>query len=753
MAVEIYPVDAAKTEQLIQAIKDNNYKQIEDLINQKFDHNCPSSKGVTPLFAAAYLNKKEAVTLILKAADIDTNRQVFGEETALHTAARQGFDEVVEKLLQANEIIPNITWPDGVTPLYFAAQENHEKIIHLLLDAYQKNGIAINQREQERINYSNLTRHAQALGYVVDKNGLCFGYAHMGMQAILAGEVARFDRRIELLGLIEPADLEQKIIDIKAKKESGFSPEDESIILEIPAFIQGVIVYHNIALFPQIFPKDAQLNSQDAAQAIPFLISEALEKKQGIASSLSFTGTYTLSELENYFQSLQESISDKLTYPFVLDMSSPVHHITVGYDGNNWIWIDTTKMIAQYFPIQNIKDLAKQLYDRFTVYKEPKYAILGTRTFVTGMDNTAFNKVLATWKNHPAWQAMHEISIEKKDFIDYGAGWLYLAANQGDLEAVKGLLEMGASVDQATLNGSSPLRQATQHGYLSVVKELLKYGANPLFQNDPNNTPLIVAIGSSQFKIMDAMLAVPNLDVNKPRPDGINPLAFAVFFNHASAVKRLLAADNINVNYKLMANITPIYLAVQNNFSKMVELLLTAEGIDANVTLNDGTTPLYVAAERGHIEILKSLLMHLILNGHTVEQLNQPHPTFGITMLFKAAENKHEVVVKHLLRAGFDPQTSLTYAKENNFPAVAELIEKCVHELEQEKVLENNPGRPHFSKHQFENYTSQGSKDKIDEKLAKELESLKMTPSKASDVVKSDKEEDNVSNKKPNFRG
>ena len=59
-----------------------------------------------------------------------------------------------------------------------------------------------------------------------------------------------------------------------------------------------------------------------------------------------------------------------------------------------------------------------------------------------------------------------------------GATPLYIAAENGHLDVVRHLVEVGADKDQANIQGATPLYIAAQKGHLDVVRHLVEVGAD-----------------------------------------------------------------------------------------------------------------------------------------------------------------------------------------------------------------------------------------------------------------------------------
>lgn len=83
---------------------------------------------------------------------------------------------------------------------------------------------------------------------------------------------------------------------------------------------------------------------------------------------------------------------------------------------------------------------------------------------------------------------------------------LHEAALNGHLAVVKFLLESGADIDHAALNGDTPLHDSAENGHVEVVSFLLQAGANRITRNAEGKTAFDVA----QNPRIRAMLEIPS---------------------------------------------------------------------------------------------------------------------------------------------------------------------------------------------------------------------------------------------------
>ena len=83
---------------------------------------------------------------------------------------------------------------------------------------------------------------------------------------------------------------------------------------------------------------------------------------------------------------------------------------------------------------------------------------------------------------------------------------IHNAAQNGNLNRVKALLNQGVPVNARTVNGRTALHWAAQAGSLSVVQELLKRGAHVNPRTRSGMTPLHVALVLGRSHIVHALL-------------------------------------------------------------------------------------------------------------------------------------------------------------------------------------------------------------------------------------------------------
>ena len=92
-----------------------------------------NGQGLTPLYVACLLDHLEVVHLLLTATDIQVNKPNGQGLTPLLIASQKGFLEVVQALFARNELQINQGTTEGATPLYLACLNNRVQVVQALL--------------------------------------------------------------------------------------------------------------------------------------------------------------------------------------------------------------------------------------------------------------------------------------------------------------------------------------------------------------------------------------------------------------------------------------------------------------------------------------------------------------------------------------------------------------------------------------------------------------------------------------------
>jgi ankyrin repeat protein len=240
--------------------------------------------------------------------------------------------------------------------------------------------------------------------------------------------------------------------------------------------------------------------------------------------------------------------------------------------------------------------------------------------------------------------AQNNDEINLKD--SSGKTTLYKAADNGDLEGVKRLLNNGAEPNIATQGRLTPLGVASFRNFINIVNLLLEKGANvDQITGSQGATPTFVAADMGHVEVLKALLTKkPDLDMSIN--GGATPLNIASQKGHKEIVE-LLLENGADVNLALTSGGTPLYAASQNGYSDIVKILL-ANQADPKLAYGDlQATPMFVASQNGHNNVVKEL----ISGGADINVKNKE----GNTPLMMATQTGQVEIVKTLLDNGADP--------------------------------------------------------------------------------------------------
>jgi uncharacterized protein len=103
--------------------------------------------------------------------------------------------------------------------------------------------------------------------------------------------------------------------------------------------------------------------------------------------------------------------------------------------------------------------------------------------------------VLRTCGETASWYGLKVVSIDQRN--DFGDTPLHTVCSWGELEPIEALLAGGADINAIGEQGGTVLLRAVIGGNPSVIRFLLKNGADPTVKNDWGDTPLQYALAVS----------------------------------------------------------------------------------------------------------------------------------------------------------------------------------------------------------------------------------------------------------------
>lgn len=214
---------------------------------------------------------------------------------------------------------------------------------------------------------------------------------------------------------------------------------------------------------------------------------------------------------------------------------------------------------------------------------------------------------------------------------------LHLAADCGDLEMLKVLLEHGADVEVLDTAQRSPLFRAVLGGHLRLVQKLREVGSKTDVLDASGESLVHAAVRIHSAEILKYLLSL-GVDVNLANASKETPLRVAIITGMADIAACLigynakvtevdvrgrsllhlasskndclvgrLVLKQLNVNIRDCEGATPLHLAAEFGCLEMIKLLLN-KGADVNAQDADGYTALHISCSKKNLDILKFLI-------------------------------------------------------------------------------------------------------------------------------------------------
>ncbi|ENN8377057.1 ankyrin repeat domain-containing protein [Providencia rettgeri] len=184
-------------------------------------------------------------------------------------------------------------------------------------------------------------------------------------------------------------------------------------------------------------------------------------------------------------------------------------------------------------------------------------------------------------------------------------------AEQGNLQAVKSLVEQGANIEQRDLRQRTALMAATHENRVDVARYLIERGADVNAKDNMQDSPYLYSGARGLQDIL--LLTLKNgADLKSTNRYGGTALIPAAERGHVTTVKTLIDAG-VDVNHVNRLGWTALIEAIilgdsSDKYAQIVTELIKG-GADVNLADGSGISPLTLAKSKGYrnlIEILEN---------------------------------------------------------------------------------------------------------------------------------------------------
>jgi ankyrin repeat protein len=244
---------------------------------------------------------------------------------------------------------------------------------------------------------------------------------------------------------------------------------------------------------------------------------------------------------------------------------------------------------------------------------------------------------------------------------------LYRAAEAGQLEVVRFLVQSGANVDD--INGfarRTALMAAVSEGHDEVIAALLAAGADTSLKSRAGDTALSLAVTNNAMAVA-VQLINAKADPNLTGAGGVPPLYSAAQAGHDQLAGMLLMAGAKPDQQPTGRMHTALMAALDGGYEAVVDLLIQAKA-DLDVVDEAGDSALMQSLKAQRIDQVQRLL-----EGGADPDLGN---SIGLTPLFEAIRQDNRPALDLLLGHGADTSTSFSPSrltskdrKENEYTA------------------------------------------------------------------------------------
>ncbi|ENU1226854.1 MULTISPECIES: ankyrin repeat domain-containing protein [Providencia] len=215
----------------------------------------------------------------------------------------------------------------------------------------------------------------------------------------------------------------------------------------------------------------------------------------------------------------------------------------------------------------------------------------------------------AKWLVHLANILMISLIFMGKGMANPQANSLVSLAEQGNLQAVKSLVEQGANIEQRDLRQRTALMAATHENRVDVARYLIERGADVNAKDNMQDSPYLYSGARGLQDIL--LLTLKNgADLKSTNRYGGTALIPAAERGHVTTVKTLIDAG-VDVDHVNRLGWTALIEAIilgdgSDKYAQIVTELIKG-GADVNLADGSGISPLTLAKSKGYRNLIEIL--------------------------------------------------------------------------------------------------------------------------------------------------
>ncbi len=233
-----------------------------------------------------------------------------------------------------------------------------------------------------------------------------------------------------------------------------------------------------------------------------------------------------------------------------------------------------------------------------------------------------------------------------------GVTALMYAASNGHSDIVELLVENGAEIDAVPLNGITALAGAVRNDHYEVALYLLQNGADAGIADDRGITPLMHASSYDLFEVTELLLMF-GADPDITDLEGATALHAAAIYSQPD-IAWLLLEYGADINHQDDFGFTPLMMAVQLGRQEMAEYLME-NGAAINLTTTDGLSTLAIAIANDR----PGIAAHLIeLGADPKEKISGTDNLMNLAM-WQGNDELIELMQNHGVRRNIIPDFSI----------------------------------------------------------------------------------------------